>query len=59
MKTLTKIKQRQSHYEAVCRRCRHRWEEIHDTRITNGIGQLTMCPRCFARWPNGDLFSDF
>jgi hypothetical protein len=38
-----------SHFEARCRRCRHRWQEIHDTRVTQGIGHLAMCPRCFAR----------
>lgn len=36
-------------YTVRCRRCRHRWEEIGDSRVTQGIGHLLFCPRCLSR----------
>ncbi len=31
-----------------CRRCRHKWMEIDDSKHTNGTGNARMCPRCTA-----------
>lgn len=34
--------------DCKCRRCRHTWMEIDDSRHTEGSGTLMMCPRCLA-----------
>ena len=34
--------------DCKCRRCRHKWMEIDDSKHANGTGNAWMCPRCTA-----------